>query len=131
MFIRFSAAVPGLTFFGKTDIIVQERKNQNVNELIKQHQQAIEDLCRKYSVSRLELFGSAASGAFDPQSSDLDFLVEFLPLEEGRYADAYFNLLFDLEDLFGRPVDLVMPQAIRNRYFLQAVNRHREVLYAD
>ncbi len=102
-----------------------------MNELIKQHQHAIEDLCRKHSVSRLELFGSAAAGAFDPQSSDLDFLVEFLPLEEGRYADAYFDLLFDLENLFGRAVDLVMPQAIRNPYFLQAVNRHRELLYAN
>lgn len=102
-----------------------------MNELIKRHQQAIEDLCRKHSVSRLELFGSAAAGVFDPQSSDLDFLVEFLPLEEGRYADAYFDLLFDLENLFGRAVDLVMPTAIRNPYFLQAVNRHRELLYAN
>ena len=99
-------------------------------ELVTQHRQALEALCKKHSVARFELFGSAAAGTFHPETSDLDFLVEFLPLEQGRYADAYFGLLFDLEELFGRPVDLVMPEAIRNRYFLQAVNRHREVLYA-
>lgn len=99
-------------------------------ELVKQHRGTLEALCRKYSVARLELFGSAAEGTFDPENSDLDFLVQFLPLEQGRYADAYFGLLFDLEDLLGRPVDLVMPEAIRNPYFLKAVNRHREVLYA-
>lgn len=99
-------------------------------ELIQQHRQAIESLCGKYSVRRLELFGSASTGRFDEETSDLDFLVEFLPLQEGRYADAYFDLLFALQELFGRSVDLVMPEAVKNPYFLQAVNQHREVLYA-
>ena len=57
-------------------------------------------LCRKHSVRRLELFGSAARGDFDVATSDLDFLVEFLPLESGEHFDAYFGLLEDLESLF-------------------------------
>ncbi len=101
-----------------------------MNELVKKSHQAIETLCRKYRVRRLELFGSAAAGDFDEQTSDLDFLVEFLPLEQGQHADMYFGLLLDLQDLFNRHVDLVMPGAIKNPYFLKAVNQNREVLYA-
>lgn len=99
-------------------------------ELIKQHRQELESLCRQYHVERLEVFGSATTDAFDDQRSDLDFLVEFLPLNEGQYADTYFDLLFALQELFGRSVDLVMPESIKNPYFLQAINQHREVLYA-
>jgi len=99
-------------------------------ELVKQYRQALDTLCRKYHVSRLEVFGSAVAGDFDEQSSDLDFLVEFLSLETGRAADDYFGLLFDLQGLFGRPVDLVMTSAIKNPYFLQSINQNREVLYA-
>lgn len=87
-------------------------------------------LCRRYRVRRLEVFGSAAGGPFDPQTSDLDFLVDFHPLQPGERADAYFGLREDLETLLQRPVDLVMTRAIRNRYFLQAVEETREVLYA-
>lgn len=99
-------------------------------ELIKQHVQELESLCQQYHVQRLELFGSAATDTFDNKDSDLDFLVEFLPLQEGQYADSYFGLLFAMQALFNRPVDLVMPDAVKNPYFLQAINQHREVLYA-
>ena len=99
-------------------------------ELIEHNREALREACVCYQVRRLELFGSAARGAFDPQHSDLDFLVEFGPLRPGQYADAYFGLLEALEALFGRSVDLVMVRAIRNPSFLAAVNREREVLYA-
>jgi predicted nucleotidyltransferase len=99
-------------------------------QLIQQHRQALVGLCQKHSVLRLELFGSAAAGVFDAQSSDLDFLVEFKSLEPGHAADAYFGLLFDLQTLFGRSIDLLMPNAIKNSYLLQSINQHRELLYA-
>ena len=99
-------------------------------ELVKKHIDELENICRKYNVRRMELFGSAVVGDFNEQSSDLDFLVEFLPLKPGRYADTYFDLLFELEDLFDRRIDLVMPNAIKNQYFLEAVNKNRELLYA-
>jgi predicted nucleotidyltransferase len=99
-------------------------------EQVKQSHKTLDLLCKEYSVSRLELFGSAAAGDFDDQSSDLDFLVEFLPLEPDQAADAYFGLLFDLQTLFGRSIDLVMSTAIKNQYFLQSINQNRELLYA-
>ncbi len=90
----------------------------------------LEALCRRYGVRRLELFGSAATGGDRPGASDLDFLVEFGPPSVGAYADAYFGLLESLEALFRRRVDLVVASAIRNPYFLQAVERSKTLLYA-
>jgi uncharacterized protein len=91
----------------------------------------LQTLCAQYGVRRLSLFGSAARGHdFDPQRSDLDFLVEFAPLPTGRRADRYFGLLADLERLFDRPVDLLDVAAIRNPYLERAVTVSQEVLYA-
>ena len=87
-------------------------------------------LCEQHRVKRLELFGSAAAGGFDPGHSDMDFLVEFLPLRSGECADAYFGLLEALQALFERSVDLVMLDAVSNPYFLQAISESRTVLYA-
>ncbi len=98
---------------------------------IEDNYEAIKQLCSKYRVKRLEIFGSALSGEnFDPEKSDLDFLVEFLPLKPGEYADTYFGLLEALENLFARRVDLVMVRAVKNPYFLEAINKNRKVLYA-
>ena len=81
-------------------------------------------------VQRIELFGSAAGSSFDPDKSDLDFLVTFQELGFNQYADAYFGLLEDLQRLFQRPVDLVVDSAIQNPYFRQAVESTRILIYA-
>ena len=86
-------------------------------------------LCLTYGVRRLDLFGSASTGLYDPDESDLDFLVEFQPAALNAYADAYFGLLEALSRLFGRPVDLVVESAIKNPYFLQAVEQTRIPIY--
>ncbi|MFQ5808786.1 MAG: nucleotidyltransferase family protein [Armatimonadota bacterium] len=98
--------------------------------LVEAKRAQIEQLCRQYRVRRLDAFGSAAGERFHAETSDLDFLVEFLPLPRGERADAYFGLLEALQDLFGRPVDLVMTRAITNEYFRRAVEQSREVVYA-
>ncbi len=99
--------------------------------LIEDNRETIKNLCTRYQVWRLEVFGSALTdNSFHSESSDIDFLVEFLPLKQGEYADAYFGLLEALEELFDRHVDLVMPRAIKNPYFLESVNKNRKVLYA-
>lgn len=87
-------------------------------------------LCRRYHVHRLELFGSAATGEDRPGESDLDFLVEFETLPPASYADTYFGLMEGLEQLFGRPVDLVVASAVTNPYFRASVERTKALLYA-
>ncbi len=92
---------------------------------------SLQQLCRQYGVGRLELFGSAATGTFDPARSDLDFLVEFLPGQElGPWLRHYFEFQAELARLFGRPVDLVLSAAVRNHYFRKELDRTRTVLYA-
>lgn len=86
-------------------------------------------LCRRFGVARLELFGAATTDAFDPQRSDLDFLVEFDENPTDLFG-RYFGLKESLESLSGRPVDLVMVGAMANPYFIDAVNKTRQLVYA-
>ncbi len=89
----------------------------------------LENLCRQHRVRRLEVFGSAADGTFDPDRSDIDFLVDFLPFKPGTAFDTYFGLLEDLESLFGRKVDLVDHESIHNPFVLRRVNESRKLVY--
>ena len=97
---------------------------------IASRREELEELCRRFGVRRLDLFGSATGEDFDAARSDLDFLVEFEAALPGGYADAFFGLKDSLERLFGRPVDLVAAAAIRNPYFRESVERAKVPLYA-
>jgi predicted nucleotidyltransferase len=99
--------------------------------MIRSRKPEIEALCRRYGVEKLDVFGSAVTGAFREEDSDIDFLVEFMPEARGPgYAERFFGLMESLEDLFGRPVDLVVESAVSNPYFLQSIARSRTLLYA-
>jgi uncharacterized protein len=87
-------------------------------------------LCERYGVKRLDLFGSAAGDGFDPEASDLDFIVSFERRDPPELFDRYFGLKEDLEALFGRRVDLVMEGALeKNRRFAKSVEDSRVLLY--
>lgn len=96
---------------------------------VARHLPHIAALCQHYGVAHLELFGSATGSEFNPESSDLDFLVELDPQFPGSLARRWTGLADALETLFSRHVDLVNPRYIRNPYFLQAVNNSRTVIY--
>src|ERR1700722_13160523 len=100
-----------------------------MNTIVDQHLEAIVRLRRRYEVQVLELFGSTARGEFNPASSDLDFLVAFLPEGNVDAADRYLGLLVDLEDLFNRKIDLVDVRAHRNPFFMAEALKHRVKLY--
>jgi len=97
---------------------------------LNEHRPEVVALCQQFGVRRLEVFGSAASGQFDPAHSDVDFLVEIEPPEGTSRFDAFFGLKEALEALFGRSVDLVDPSALDNPYFAAMVERTRQELYA-
>ncbi len=102
-----------------------------MNPIIERHREAIRELCQAYGVTRLELFGSAATDDFDPDRSDIDFIVAYPPdADLGPWLSRHFEFRDKLETLLGRPVDLVMAGAIRKPRFIQAVNETRQVLYA-
>ncbi len=89
----------------------------------------VSTLCRRYGVRKLELFGSATTGAFHPRKSDLDFLIDMTD-EGGSLFHRYFDLKEALEALFSREVDLVMLGALENPYFIESVNKTRQTVYA-
>jgi predicted nucleotidyltransferase len=82
-------------------------------------------------VLNLELFGSATTADFKLESSDVDFLVELDSHTPGSRAKRWIAFAEALEQLLGRPVDLVNPRYIHNPYFLSAVNASRIPLYAQ
>lgn len=90
----------------------------------------LRDLCERFRVARLELFGSAAAGDYEPGRSDLDFLVTFEDMVPEDHKNCYFGLLWALEELFQCRVDLLEPQAIENQYLRRAIDKSREALYA-
>lgn len=96
---------------------------------IEKSRAAVAALCREHGVRKLEIFGSATREDFDPEGSDLDFLVELDPEGPLRVLDAYFGLKEGLEALFGRRVDLVMPDAVTNPYRRAAIDESREILF--
>ena len=97
---------------------------------VQEKREQVAELCRRYRVRHLALFGSALGTEFDPALSDLDFLVEFEPLPAGTYANTYFELAAELERLFQRRVDLVEAGSIRNPYFRREIESHQETVYA-
>jgi len=98
---------------------------------ISAHLTEMRDLCPRFGVRRLEVFGSAARGAdFDPARSDADFLVEFDPAAPISPLEQFFGLTEALERTLGRPVDLVETGAVRNPYVRAEIDRARELIYA-
>ncbi len=100
-----------------------------MTQTIEANREALAELCLRFHVDRLELFGSAATGDFR-EDSDLNFLVEFRSVDSMTPADQYFGLLEALEELFGREIDLLTNRSLRNPYFISSVEKTRQLLYA-
>lgn len=98
--------------------------------ILQEKRAAITERCVRYGVARLDVFGSALRDDFRPGESDVDLLVEFGPHEGYALVDAYFGLLEDLRSLLGTDVDLVMADAVRNRYIAREIEHTRQQLYA-
>ena len=99
---------------------------------IAERRSKVAELCRRYGVIRLEVFGSAARGAdFDPGRSDADFLVTFAPAARNDLA-AFADFKEELEGLLGRRVDLVDREAVeasRNYIRRRRILAEAEAIY--
>ena len=99
-------------------------------DILEKKREAIARACRRYGVTRLDVFGSALRDDFKPDESDLDLLVEFGPMESYARVDAYFGLLEELRSLLGSKIDLVMAGAVKNSYIAMDIERTRRMFYA-
>ena len=90
---------------------------------------AIADACRRHHVARMDVFGSVLRTDYRPGESDIDLLVEFLPLDSSSLYKAYFALLNDLRLGLASRVDLVMADAVRNPYVKQSIEASKQQIY--
>jgi len=88
----------------------------------------IEDFCRRWKIKEFALFGSVLREDFCPDS-DIDVLVSFAP-DGGITFDNRVEMLDELAEIFGRKVDLVEKNAIRNPFRRHDILTTREVVYS-
>jgi uncharacterized protein len=97
--------------------------------LIEQHREQIAELCRRYGVERLDVFGSVTTDKFDETTSDIDLIARFSRMNEPGIARRFVDFADRMEQLLNRPIDLLTDQPFRNPYFAQSVARSRKVVY--
>ena len=95
----------------------------NLSEIIK--------VCKQLQVKSLYLFGSAARENDYSKKSDIDFLYTMITDENGLPVSGcdYFDVMWRLEEITGKKVDLVAGKGIRNKYFLEGILEDRIKLY--
>lgn len=88
------------------------------------------DICRRFHVRRLWVFGSILTNRFN-DNSDVDFCVDFdkSKIDLMDYADNFFDFQYALEDVFGRKVDITEDSAVKNPYFRQELDETRRLIY--
>lgn len=96
--------------------------------LIADNKDTIAKLCREYGIRKLDVFGSAVTGAFDPASSDIDLIVDLGEYDQ-TVAERYLDFIAALQDFFGYPVELITEPSIKNPYFRENVDQQRVSIY--
>ena len=102
-----------------------------MQSLITTQKPKISEICKRYNVRKLELFGSAVTeNGFNEAQSDFDFAVEFLKPRKLKPLDEFFGLKSELTELLGRPIDLVELSAVKNPYILKSIEDAKETVFA-
>jgi len=102
--------------------------SKGINILLEKRE-ALTQLCKKYDLAKLYVFGSALENTFNDES-DYDFLIQFKDISFDLYTDHYFSLHEELENLLGREIDLLTDNSLSNKYFKDQVSNSRLLLYA-
>ncbi len=114
-------------------MIIVKTAKENFNKfvvmhVVDEHIEKFIKLCSAYQVERMYLFGSALNQNFS-NKSDIDFLVKFKSMDLSNYFDNYINFKGKLEQLFGRKVDLVEEQTLKNPILINSINKSKELVY--
>ncbi len=101
-----------------------------IAESVKNNLSSIFNICERYGVKSLYLFGSATNNSF-AQHSDPDFVIDYFKDAEGLALAPfdYFDVLFSLENISDKKVDLVVKDAIRNSYFKKSLEASKILIY--
>ncbi|MGL5112748.1 MAG: nucleotidyltransferase family protein [Flavobacterium sp.] len=88
----------------------------------------LKNLCVLYNVEKMYVFGSSLNSSFN-EKSDVDLLVKFKQIELSKYFDNYINFKEKLESLFGREVDLIEEQTLKNPILIKSIDNSKELIY--
>ncbi|MBK0371140.1 nucleotidyltransferase family protein [Flavobacterium agrisoli] len=88
----------------------------------------LKKLCFIYNVEKMYLFGSSLNSSFN-EKSDVDLLVKFKQIELSKYFDNYIDFKEKLESLFGREVDLLEEQTLKNPILIKSIDNSKELIY--
>ena len=100
-----------------------------INRVIVDNIKQLKQLCQKYDVNTMYAFGSVCSDSFN-EKSDIDLLISFKNLTIEQYTDNYFDLHYNLQDLFGREIDLLTENSLSNPYFIKGIDQTKQLIYA-
>lgn len=96
--------------------------------LIEKNRKLIKEICFRYKVAKLFVFGSVLTNRFS-EESDVDFVVDFENVSLPEYADNYFDFKSELEKILNRKVDLLEEKAIRNPYLRNSIDSSKILVY--
>lgn len=98
--------------------------------LVEEKLEDVRRLCEQYGVRKLTIFGSAVDGTFDPERSDLDFVVDIPNDGDSMERGHRYRRFWDaLEELFSRRVDLVTLEGVRNPFLRHSIVTTQRPLY--
>jgi predicted nucleotidyltransferase len=104
------------------------RMANSVSARIAVDHEKIAEFCRRWKVTEFSLFGSVLREDFRPDS-DVDVLVVFSP-DARRSIEDFEEMEGELETLFGRKVDIVQKNLVRNPFRRHHILTNRQILYA-
>ena len=100
-----------------------------MNKIVTDKIDELKKLCLVFNVKSMYVFGSVCTDKFN-ENSDIDILISFDNLSIEQYTDNYFELHYRLQDLFGRDIDLITERSLSNPYFIQGLEKTKQLIYA-
>jgi hypothetical protein len=100
-----------------------------MNALLEKNLEALKLLCTKYNVRYMYAFGSVCTSGFNDES-DVDLLISFNNLSIEDYTESFFALHYQLQDLLKRDIDLLTDRSLGNPYFIEGIERNKQLIYA-
>ncbi len=101
----------------------------NLPDEIKNKLDKLFELCNKYKVARLFVFGSLSKGNFNSETSDIDLIVELEDLPPVEKGENLMRFWSELEELFTRKVDLLTLKNLKNPYLKKEIENSKLLLY--
>lgn len=97
---------------------------------LKPYEEQIKKICVELQLKQLDLFGSATTDNFGPDS-DLDIIIQFKKNADLNHFDNYFRLKEQLQSIFHRPIDIIIDGSVKNPYLKENISQTRINIYAS